>query len=512
LNDLDKSNTNFLKKTTSNAISGIFFFIINTIISLILNPILVNYLGSSYFGMWKSIDHFLGFASIADGKGSQALKWTIANQESSEDFNKKQREVGSAIVVWFVFLPILLIIIGILTYFSPSLINGIDESEYDLIRLIVLLLGLNLIITPLLGVSESVLVGVNKGYIPNYVKAFWLVISAISMYGVLYLGFSIKELAIVTIIITIARGTHYFFSCRQKVSWFGVKRPRKNELITFFKFSSWKLVWSFVARFLMSSEIIFLSILVSASSVSQYIFTGYISIVGISLAAIVSSAITPGLGRLIGNGELEKSRKIIKQLRELLLATSLFIASGMLLLNKSFVFLWVGEELFLGDVNNILIALLMIQIIVIRNEAFLIDLSLNIKTKVMVGLASVALSVIFSVVGYQYIYNDISSIFIGIFLGRLVMLFIFPYLTNNMIQLSNISSINFKLLFTIIIFLSVIISIGYYQVLDTWISLFFVGFLEILIALITLYFFILSNDNQLLIKNRLTVVKGKLWR
>jgi hypothetical protein len=332
------------------------------------------------------------------------------------------------------------------------------------------------------------------------------------MYGVLYLGFSIKELAIVTIIITIARGTHYFFSCRQKVSWFGVKRPRKNELITFFKFSSWKLVWSFVARFLMSSEIIFLSILVSASSVSQYIFTGYISIVGISLAAIVSSAITPGLGRLIGNGELEKSRKIIKQLRELLLATSLFIASGMLLLNKSFVFLWVGEELFLGDVNNILIALLMIQIIVIRNEAFLIDLSLNIKTKVMVGLASVALSVIFSVVGYQYIYNDISSIFIGIFLGRLVMLFIFPYLTNNMIQLSNISSINFKLLFTIIIFLSVIISIGYYQVLDTWISLFFVGFLEILIALITLYFFILSNDNQLLIKNRLTVVKGKLWR
>jgi hypothetical protein len=262
----------------------------------------------------------------------------------------------------------------------------------------------------------------------------------------------------------------------------------------------------------MSSEIIFLSVLIGTSSVSQYIFTGYISIVGISLAAIVSSAITPGLGRLIGNGELEKSRKIIKQLRELLLATSLFIASGMLLLNKSFVFLWVGEELFLGDVNNILIALLMIQIIVIRNEAFLIDLSLNIKTKVMVGLASVALSVIFSVVGYQYIYNDISSIFIGIFLGRLVMLFIFPYLTNNMIQLSNISSINFKLLFTIIIFLSVIISIGYYQVLDTWISLFFVGFLEILIALITLYFFILSNDNQLLIKNRLTVIKGKLWR
>jgi O-antigen/teichoic acid export membrane protein len=503
LNDLKNNAKN-------NALSGLIFFIVNTLVALVLNPILVNYLGSTYFGIWKSIDHFLGFASIADGKGSQALKWTIANQEASNDLDKKRREVGSALFVWFVFLPVLSGIVSLLIYFSPFLVKGIDESEYNLVRFLVFLLGLNLIITPLFGISESILVGVNKGYIANYVKLFWLIVSSFLMYVVLYSGYSIEELALVTLAITTFRGIHYFFICKHNVSWFNIKKPTKNDLSTFFKFSSWKLIWSFIARFLMSSEIIFLSILVSATSVSQYIFTGYIAIVGITLSAIVSSAITPGLGRLIGNKEFGKSREIIKQLRELLLVTSFFIAAAMLLLNKSFVFLWAGEKLFLGDLNNILIALLMIQLILIRNEAFLIDLSLNIKSKVMIGFVSVILSVVCSLVGYYYIWNNISSIFIGIFLGRLIMLLLFPYLTNKMIHFQNRKQINFKLLTKIILFFISIIYIGDIQLLETWFSLFSVGLIEVILVAIILYSFILSSKNKALIYNKFIALKSRL--
>lgn len=506
-----KTANSLSKKAISNATSGFLFFIVNTIISIILNPILVTSLGTTYFGIWKSIDSFLGFASIADGKSTQALKWTIANQESSNDFNKKKREVGSALIVWFIFLPILIVIIGLLIYYSPYLIHNMKQEDYDLIRFVVFILGLNLILTPLFGMSESVLVGVNNGYMANYIKTVWIILSAFFMYYALLLNYSIKALAIITVLITLLRGINYFQVCRSRVEWFGISKPKKSEILFFFKFSSWKLVWSFVARFLMSSEIIFLSILVGASSVSQYIFTAYISVIGITVAAIISSAITPGLGRIIGNREYQKSQKIIAQMRELVLAVSLFIAAGILLLNKSFVSLWAGSDLFLGNMSNILIAALMIQLLIIRNEAFLIDLSLDIKTKVMIGIATIVMIITFILVIYTYVFNDINSIFMGIFLGRLFMFFSFPIITNKMIRHTG-DIIPFKYIFHSIIFLSIVVIIGNIQFLDTWIDLFLIGSFEIFLSVLYIYFFITGENNKSIIKLKLICLKEKLWR
>ena len=102
---------NIVARGKINAKSGLLLFFINTITAFILNPILVGYFGAYLFGIWKSIDKYLGFASIADGKGSQALKWIVAKHESSKDNGLKQRFVGSAFIVWIIFLPILVTII-----------------------------------------------------------------------------------------------------------------------------------------------------------------------------------------------------------------------------------------------------------------------------------------------------------------------------------------------------------------------------------------------------------------
>lgn len=500
------------KKAAHNAVSGLFFFVLNTLVSLVLNPILVHYLGSTYFGIWKSIDHFLGFASIADGKGAQALKWTIANQEASRDLEKKQREVASAVLVWGVFLPVLVILTLTLAYFSPYLIKDVNPAEHGLIRLIVLLLGLNLIISPLFGISEAVLIGVNRGYISSYIRAFWLILSAFLMYGMLVYGYGIVQLAMVTVAITLFRGVHYYLSCKRRISWFGVMRPTKDELATFFRFSSWKLLWSFIARFFTSGEIIFLSILVGAGSVSQYVFTAYIAVTGVTVTAIASSAITPGLGRLIGNAELEKSRKVIAQLRELVLATALFIAAGMLLLNKSFVFLWAGPELFLGEENNILIAVLMIQLVIIKNEAFLIDLSLKIKTKVLLGIASVGLTLFFIVLMQRYISQSISAIFVAIFLGRLLLLMLFPRITNKIVSFEPASFLRYRTLVYALLFLLLSGGIGLVQHFESWTAFVVMGSIESMVCALFLYAFVLTDANRGMITSQLLRLKTRIRR
>lgn len=484
-----------------NSISGLLFFAARIIIVLIMNPLFIQYLGSTYFGIWKSIEKFLGFASVADGKATQALKWTIANQESSEDFDKKKREVGSAIIIWFFFLPVLAMIILLLVVFAPELIKDVSAIDYTLITTVFLLLGINLIITPLFGIPDSVLIGTNNGFVSNYNKIIWAIAGAILMYIALIMGYGLEELAMIVVFVTIMRGINLLFLVKKNVEWFALLKPKKGEIYSFFKFSSWVLVWSFIAKFLLGSEVILLSALMGPEMVSSYIFTSYLAFTTISLSAIVTSSITPGLGMLIGNKDYLKSQGVILKLRNFSFAFSLFSGAIILLLNKSFVTLWGNEELFLGWENNFLITLLMIQLISIRNEAFLIDLSLNLKVKVLFGVLSVVLSLVFSIVLYKYMSSNVSSILLGILMGRFLLLFIFPIIINKLVKYDDKWIYSFKQIIFAVFFIAMSTFIGYNQLITTWSSLIFLGILEALICMIYVYIFILNEDNRHFVKN-----------
>ncbi len=117
----------------------------------------------------------------------------------------------------------------------------------------------------------------------------------------------------------------------------------------------------------------------------------------------------------------------------------------------------------------------MIELLIIRNESFIIDISLDIKQKVMLGLTSTILSITFAIIGYKYINSSISTLFIGILLGRLPILIIFPLLVNKIMKSRNLSIFPIKY----IIFTLVIIYISYYiginQIFESWISLIIIG-------------------------------------
>ncbi len=503
---------NIIARGKLNAKSGLLLFFINTITAFILNPILVGYFGAYLFGIWKSIDKYLGFASIADGKGSQALKWVVAKHESSSDNELKQRFVGSALIVWIIFLPILITIIYIFIHFLPTLISNIHKEDRELILAVITLLGINLIITPLLNISESILVGTNRGYISNYIRIFGLITIFILSYMVVCFDLELIYLASIIVTITVIRGIIYLIVAKKNVSWFGIKVPKISELKSFFKFSSWKLLWSFVARFLMASEVILLSVLVNPSTVSSYIFSAYLIVTAISTSAIVTSSFNPGIGQMYGAKDYNSCRYVIENLREIIFAFAIFVGSLILILNHTFINLWAGEELFIGSYNNLLIVLLMIELLLIRNESFIIDVSLNIRKKVIFGLISTALSLIFAIVGYLYIDNSISIIFIAIFLGRLPLLFIFPLMVNSIMRIENLSIFPIKTVIFAFIIIYLSYTIGINQTINSWLLLILITLFESFILMIIIYKLLLNRKNQTIILEKIKKIATKKSR
>ena len=145
----------------------------------------------------------------------------------------------------------------------------------------------------------------------------------------------------------------------------------------------------------------------------------------------------------------------------------------------------------------------MIQLISIRNEAFLIDLSLNLKIKVLFGGLSVVLSLGFSIVLYQYMSSNVSSILLGILIGRFLLLFSFPIIINKLVQYDEKWIYSFKQIFSTLILISVSTFIGANQYVTTWISLVLFGLLAVIICGIYVYTFLLSGENKVFVKNRI---------
>ena len=482
-----------LKSAKLNAMASYFSFIVTSLLTFFVSPFLVKYLGSTTFGIWKSVQKILTFATVADGRATQALKWVIANNESKDNDLEKQQSVGSAIRVWTYFLPIVLFVISILIWKLPSLINGVDSELYPKIQLLGFILGLNLLINPLIGIPDAILVGTNNGYKSTMIKTIGIIISNVFMLLSSYLGYGIVGLGVVVLCVTFLNSIFIFYICKRSVSWFGVKTPSKEQVKSFFGFSFWILIWSFIEKLILATEILLISSLIHPKEVSNYVFTAYIVQFCVSVSLLSGSAITPGLGKLIGSKELIKSRKITKSIREIILFIATFFGGLILILNKNFVKLWMGEEYFLGSIPNLIIVLIMIQLVMFRIEGQIQDLSLKIKNKVLVGGIGAVTSILVGILFYNLMESRIEGLFVGVLIGRILINISFKTMVNKMMNIKT----DYKSFGYLVVILTLCYFLGE-EIPDfqSWFT--FIPFLVILSSLLIIicYFLFLSKESK----------------
>jgi O-antigen/teichoic acid export membrane protein len=482
-----------LKSAKLNALASYASFIVNSLLTFFVSPFLVQYLGSTTFGVWKSVQKVLSFATVADGRATQALKWVIANKESKDNILEKQQAVGSALKVWTYFLPIVLFIISILIWKLPSLINGVDSELYPKIQLLGFILGLNLLINPLIGIPDAILVGTNNGYKSTMIKTVGIIVSNVCMILSSYLGYGLVGLGVVVLCVTFLNSIFIFYICKKSVSWLGIKKPSKAQVKSFFGFSFWVLIWSFVAKLILSTEILLISSLIHPKEVSNYVFSAYIVQFCVSVSLLTGSAITPSLGKLIGANELIKSRKVTESIREIILFITAFFGGLILLINENFVKLWMGEDYFLGSYTNLIIVLIMIQLVMFRIEGQIQDLSLKIKNKVLVGGIGAVTSILLGILFYNLMDNKIEGLFIGILIGRILLNIAFKKMVNKMM--------NIKTDYKSFGYLGFIVTLCYFlggKIPDFYSWIFFIPFLLILslVLIVVCYFLFLSDESK----------------
>ena len=169
-----------------------------------------------------------------------------------------------------------------------------------------------------------------------------------------------------------------------------------------------------------------LGIAESPELVSVYALSRYVPETLVTFVGMVIMGVAPGLGGIIGSGNMEKGASVRAEMRSFTWVLVTLAGVGILVWNRSFVGLWVGDEFYAGELTNLLIVILVAQFVFIRNDAYIIDLTLDLRKKVLFGAFAAVLAVALATGFVVFLDAGIVGLCAGFIIGRGFLSILYP--------------------------------------------------------------------------------------
>jgi len=501
------SDESLTKKAYLNALAAGFDYGARLVVGFLVNPLLVAGLGDYLYGVWQILGRLIAYISAASGRPTMALKWTIAHQQASTDYQEKRRNVGSAIAVWLLFLPILAVLGGVITWFAPAWLNTPPEFIGS-VRLAAAVLVVDLIMTSLADVPQSVLQGENLGYKRMGVSTALVFAGGGLTALAIYFKTGIVGVAAADLGFGLLTGAFFLYVIRWYAPWFGIARPSLPEVRRFFGLSWWFLLWRLLNQLMLASDVVVLGILGSVEEVTMYTLTKYTPETLVNVITIVVFGVIPGLGGIIGAG---KHQKAIRVRSEIMLGTWLIatvVGATTLLWNRSFVELWVGARHYAGAGPALLIMLMATQMVLIRNDANIIDATLNLYHKVLIGAVSVVVSMGLAGVLVRFFDAGITGLCVGFIAGRAILSLSYPWLIGRFLGMpltTQLKSVPRPALVMVLLYV-LAQRAGVLWTAHTWLSLVLAVGLTLLVVSLLAFYSGLTGDQRNLLLQRVRMV------
>jgi O-antigen/teichoic acid export membrane protein len=407
-------------RASLNALASALDYGVRALVELIVSPLLVSGLGAATFGAWRVLWQWSGYIWGASGRSAQALQFAIANHQWTATPLEKRRFVGCAIVVWLFFLPLQLIAGGVGIWLGPDLLGVPDDQVFGF-RLAAAVLTVDALVLTLITLPRSTLQGENLGYARMGISTVLVALGGALMVLAVKLDLGLPGVAAATLTTSTLTGCVFWYITRRRLPWFGASRPSRQLVKWFLRLSAWFLGWKFVLELMIASDLLVLAALGSLSLVAAYALTKFVAEALMQVLGLLVQATNPGIGGYLGSGALGKAAALRGEVASLVWLAGTAAGATIVLWNASFVGLWVGEDLYAGHTATLLVVVLAVQIAMIRNDTFILDVALVPRIKVVAGVAAAVASIGFAMIGVGVFDGGVVGLCLGLLLGRSIL-------------------------------------------------------------------------------------------
>lgn len=505
-----ESNTreeNLTKRASLTFLNTLLSQGIRFVTGFIVTPIIIRGVGAELYGAWLMIQQSMGYLALSDMRPMGTLKFTLAVTQHIEDHVAKKRQIGAAIILWFITLPPALLMGFLIVWFTPQLIRT-QENYIFIIRLTMAIVVVNLVFDRIASLPGNVLRGLNLDYKRMGVNAGTILLVSVLSVPFIWIGWSLPGLAFAGFMGVIFTGVIQYWIVRKYIPWFGLALPTIKEFKEFTKTSVWLFISCFSFLLLNASDLLIVGYILGPTSAAIFGTTSAILKMSIEPVVQLLSSGNAGLSKLCGAREWGRLSKIRHELYITALALMTIIGGIVILLNKFFIKLWVGENFFGGDILNFLMVVATSGILFVRVDGIILDSILEFKKRAQVTLVAGFINLLLGVLLVKQF--GLVGIAIASAIGKVGLAIYFNSTVSKHINIplvDNSNTLKRMLLFMLVIFLGLMWFVPYMRI-SSWRNLVIYGTATIIIIPLIGWRFGVDNSGKFIINNRLKNIFG----
>ena len=424
-----------VKKSVYTSLTKALNILLSFLVQIILTPIILNGLGQQLFGVYSLINRIQGYLSLADLRPSAILRFKLSKLQDTNinANNEKKSLVGATLLISLISVPVMIFLGYIFSLYFHKIFD-VEKQYIEIVQYSIFIFSIFIAMKTFLAIPESIVRGNNLEY-----KLFWIdpvrvIIYMLLVYYLLQLNYGLLGVIYSIIIAAMVDFLLKFILQLYYCPGYLPVVPKFEKLKSFFKSSTWYMGSSFNQQIYNSYELILIGYMYGLKQVTIYTLSRAILVRVSESVTTVVSGITASVGKLVGDENFDSLKKIRMLLIKINLLLSLLIFSYFFIFNGAFISLWVGEEIFIGNLINLVFCLTGMTILfTMTNDIFLNSFELYSK-KTRVLFISVIIGIMSSLF-FSY-YFSLLGVAIGFLCSKIFQMIYYEFTINKFIKLS----------------------------------------------------------------------------
>lgn len=409
--------------------SGYAFTLTGLFVSLFMVPFSLKYLDRSEYAIFAIASDLISWLSVAN-LGITAVYSNKAGQFLGNKSIKELIVLTSTTFFIQLATSVFIILVGIIVVANPTILFPGGDNQFLDLRWFLFLLVVSYLINYIFQPLNTLLVADKQIHVDNYLKFGSLIIRTGLNIVLLMNGYKVLAFAISSVVATVLISVVTVYRLRKTMPDISIRWKffDRSQIPFLFKMGIWFTIGGIAGILIFRIDSYLIAKFISLSIVTSFVISSKLYQIADTFHKQLFNTTRPYFAQIIGRKEDDKLKNMYDTTFYISYLAAVIMGTGVFILNKWFIGIWVGEDLFIGNFINFLLCInFILQACVLPNRILLATSFYKIEihnfTRVFEGLAKLALGILL-IVNYDIIGLIASSIIASILFSNTALNFL----------------------------------------------------------------------------------------
>jgi O-antigen/teichoic acid export membrane protein len=344
---MEESSKNSARILLRNILSNWGGHATNVLVMFFLSPFVVNTLGTVQYGIWSLVNVLTGYMGVLDLGIRASTGRFIVMYIGQEDHEKVNQTIRTSLG-FFSLTGIFVILAGAgLGWIFPKVISSVPLEYYPMVKLLLPLMGLNMLLAVFNAVFSSLLIAHDRFDISRSLEMLSLAVRTLGTILALNFECGIIGLALAILVSNIVGLIGVIIAAKKiyprLASWpFALSSDRMKEL---FNYGIFAFLTAVANRISGQTDLVVVGWLIDVRSVAVYSIGAMLLYYSSTMMSLVQTSFFPPIQRAVAQNEMGSAKWLFFRQVRLSLICGLPLFVGYMIFGKTFIHIWmVGDK------------------------------------------------------------------------------------------------------------------------------------------------------------------------